>query len=699
MKLITFRGAPAFLLDDPPQDSLTLRVETLASSEVSLSGRESRLPVAASLRFSADLALVTEGPAARALAGAMRDYQTQPVLFPFWPFIEYWRDRASLPVTAGWWLVFNPADSSKWSLYAANGSPSYPPGDFDHVLPVLIGRLESRKGAWEGPDIFVYRGEWTEASVPADALVVGGAAFPAGPLPPSGYSVAPRFFDWQVDAGRTDEEFRVTINRDQVGFGRVPFEGVYPQTNTMARGDEFVGSGYLNLQRLLAWFAQHGSGASFWAADNTSITTLTARAVATATTFPCTDTFLMRAGDYLLAGQSGEDPAFARVVSVSSSAFTTQAAFGQPLDPVTTLLSRLRLVRMAKPALTLDWAAEGEVTFNFPVVEVPPEVSFPADETLGTTLGLLPTRVWLYDFTQQTNLGPATSRFTSFEQDLVFSGNTYAARNITHGPIKQGLAMNRDIVQLTTAVFADNPLVPLATLRGESPLMLTIRDAELSSAGVVGNARVLFRGEVLAPKVSGWMITADALPFGSLFDQMLPRGVIGPVCNWRKGPSKTPAGTFLMSPACGLLRADWQFLANILNPGTPGWPFTFTLNNLARVTGPTPTYFAQWFAGGWMEFGSGATYQRHSIVDSSAVSGGQVTVTLTRDPTPFPIVGDLVLLYPMCDGRAVSCKAYNASTNPEGRFNNFPNFGGHPLVPVSNPSLVQQNTTAAGSKK
>jgi hypothetical protein len=147
----------------------------------------------------------------------------------------------------------------------------------------------------------------------------------------------------------------------------------------------------------------------------------------------------------------------------------------------------------------------------------------------------------------------------------------------------------------------------------------------------------------------------------------------------------------LFSPGCSLDATDWQFNAVVAAAGAPGWPFEFALSGLVRADGGTlPTFAPDWFAGGWIRIGLGGASRSVPIVRSSSVSGGSVTVTLSRDPSPFPEVGIAVSLWPGCDGIASTCQE---------KFANWQNFGGHPHRPIANPSLVRVSSSVAGGKK
>lgn len=200
---------------------------------------------------------------------------------------------------------------------------------------------------------------------------------------------------------------------------------------------------------------------------------------------------------------------------------------------------------------------------------------------------------------------------------------------------------------------------------------------------------VVFAGEAARISVRGAVLRARILPGGRAMERQVPRMLLQPGCNHS-----------LFSTGCGLDPDQWEFSGTIQFAGAPGWPHEFVIEGLAREGGGgLPTFFPDWFAGGWVRFGSGSASRSVPIVRSSGVSGGVVTLTLTRDPAPFPADGDPVRFWPGCDGRRQTCQAYHATNNPAGKFNNYLNFGGHPFRPVANPSLVRVSSELSGGKK
>lgn len=193
------------------------------------------------------------------------------------------------------------------------------------------------------------------------------------------------------------------------------------------------------------------------------------------------------------------------------------------------------------------------------------------------------------------------------------------------------------------------------------------------------SSAVLFTGELESVSVKGSVFRSKFLPGGLVFSRRIPSFLVQPGCNYP-----------LFSVGCRLSQAAWEFTALVQDPGTPGYPFTFTLQSLTRTLGGGLPTDEHWFAGGWIEFGSGGTLDRLPILRSSVVSGAVVTVTLSRDPVTFPTVGTPVKLWPGCDGRWDTCRV---------KFSNGVNFGGHPLMPIGNPSLIKLSQTVGGGKK
>lgn len=202
-------------------------------------------------------------------------------------------------------------------------------------------------------------------------------------------------------------------------------------------------------------------------------------------------------------------------------------------------------------------------------------------------------------------------------------------------------------------------------------LGVRIVEVNLGNSGVL-DAETVFTGEMESASISGVTISLTFRPWPVVSSLRLPNFRIQPVCNHA-----------LFRPGCDLSKAAWEFSATVSAPGVAGYPFTFGLSGL---TGPASVTEANYFAGGWVEIGR----DKISVRASTAPSSGALTVTLARDPREYPAAGSPLKLFPGCDGRWETCKS---------KFNNGDNFGGHPHVPTSNPSLVKLSTAVNGGKK
>lgn len=213
----------------------------------------------------------------------------------------------------------------------------------------------------------------------------------------------------------------------------------------------------------------------------------------------------------------------------------------------------------------------------------------------------------------------------------------------------------------------------------------------------IQNAEQVFSGQVPEVQRAGNKLSCKGKFGSALFDTNLPIFVRSTTCNHLKGSND---GTFLISAGCSLLKANWEFTALVGGPLSVNYPFTVYLTNLARTIGAAPTFFANFFALGYIEWGAGAAIQRRAITTSTNVVAGALQVNLHRYFKGVPNIGDTVKLYPGCDGTAGTCKAYDVSTNELGKFDNYLNFGGNPFMPVADPSASgQPNLNQQGGKK
>ena len=670
----TFASQSVLLLNDAPDwgSPVGVTFDLVSQFDEGLTGREARRPHAATLRAKVDFRLTVQGTDAFTLKNVLRGYQVQPVIVPLWPLAETWANRANIAAT-GLRVAFK-ADWSTWELYTTVEPGWVLAGDM--VAPALWGRLEDREIEWLNATVARFDVRFSEAGPITYALVPGAQTFTPGPTL-SGYATTPRLWPTALDWQDVPESFSVRVIRDQLGFGRSPMETVYPQTNARESQFRTVTQTPAECWRLIKFFADHGAGKPFWAPTWHSAAVMTADLGAGGTALSVQSAVGIQAGDYLAFVQGTGIQATARTSTVVGTTINLATAPGA-FAAAETVVATLVLARLDKPRLGLEFimgsVAQGAVS----VVELPPEYAPAADETLGTTIGLLTARGYVYDLTQTINGTTTTTRLTSYEADLTVGANTYTARRIDHGTVRQSLFLDRDEIEVRSEIVAGDPLVRLATAQAEAPVRLTISSVDVSGAAG-SNATVLFTGDIIGVGVKGSRLTAKAVSAGTVFDRAYPRFRMQVGCNHA-----------LFSTGCGLSKANWEFTGSVLNPGTIGFPFTFDLFNIARTIGTLPTITAGWFAGGWAEFGTGVNLSRRAIIDNTALISGTLTITLARDPNPFPTPFSSLKLYPGCDGSKATCTA---------KFSNFVNFGGHPFLPPTNPSLIKVSQNLGGGKK
>lgn len=675
----SYLGQPFFLINDQPNWVKGVRadVDVVADLTKSLSNREARRAFAATLRFSFSYQATVTHRRARATADALRDYQTQPVALPFWPGMVKWPDRYSMPINGGLKILFR-EDFDQWQVY--EGIEPVWATNSDFVCPLLWGRLDKRELVWQDTSSAFFDVQFIEQSKPEWALTPVAQVWTNGPLPGDAYDAPPKVLPFGMDFNAPRTGFNVSIIREQIGFGRTPQETLYAQTNARTHEGSSTLLSTGDVGNVLRFFMEYGPARIFWASNTFSAAVLTADIPAATTVLNVEDTYAIRPGDFLAFLYASGVQATARVASKTGNTITVDVAPGALKRGLTTV-AQLLLARFDKTRLSLAWSEPGLAGVTLPVVEVPPEYAPAADEDIGTTVGELPARCYLYDFSRTLNGVVFTDRFTSYEGTLSLGsigGNAYTSQKLSHKEIRQGLQLDADEVTIDASIWTASPLLLIATLKSEAPLYLTIREAQVSGSLAI-NAATIFTGEVTAVSVKGSILTAKATPGGTIFDRRVPRVIFQRTCN-----------NALFDAGCTLAKADWKFTAKVSGVGSPGYPFEFDLSNLDRAVGSDPTYSANYFAGGWLEAGDGLNWQRRAVILSTNPVAGALTVTLDRDPAPFLAVNDNVILYPGCDLQRLTCIQ---------KFNNYLNFIGHPYLPLANPSLVKRDQTSAGGKK
>ncbi|MCW5558123.1 MAG: hypothetical protein KIT22_09880, partial [Verrucomicrobiae bacterium] len=412
----TFDGQPVFLLQEAPDWSQSVQSthETLTEATASLSNREARRSYAGALRSGLSFSTLAAEGVLRALQGALRSVQDQAIACPFWPGLRSWSSRSTAPIQGGLKLVWK-QDWSAWDLYT-DTEPGWPAED-DNWAPVLWGTLGDKSRLAGQNFLHCALAHVTlnlvEDGPAAWALQPVATAATVGPIPPSGYDTAPRLLPVRPDLSTPPSQaITLKVERTETGFRRQRPAEFYPQAPARTERLDFLLDGG-GVGSLLAFLRDHaGRGSAFWWPSETAATQLTSAVAASDDTLFVTDVGLLAAGDYVAL--RGATMVFRRVIGVGVGTVSLHAIVGVDLSEFT-LVTPLLLVRLEQPKVTLEWTHPEMARTSLSVREVPAEYVPGADETVGETLGALPTRCYLYDFTRDHGGVWLHDRFTSYE--------------------------------------------------------------------------------------------------------------------------------------------------------------------------------------------------------------------------------------------------------------------------------------------
>jgi len=309
-------------------------------------------------------------------------------------------------------------------------------------------------------------------------------------------------------------------------------------------------------------------------------------------------------------------------------------------------------------------------------------------ETLGSSMGALATAAHLYWFQIDYPDGPRTWAYTDFERNLAWAGSTFTSGFMEHDTITDGLGLDRQSVGFQSRWFTDNPFGLFIPFALEWPLMVHIFEAQVSNGAVSGASR-LFRGEVVNVSAQGPFLRASARTFGRILERKIPRMLFQPGCNWS-----------LFEDRCGVPQAHWRVggtVGTILgsSPPAPEWD-SITCELLVvglqwLGVGPKPALAAHWFAGGYLQLGTGQGAQWRYIGDNEAEvqPDNEIILKLGTPFSPEPEAGVSAQFWPGCDGRYETCID---------KFNNGTRFGGFPFIPAGHPMYPFQSPDRGGKK-
>jgi hypothetical protein len=733
-RIITWQATQVGLLVAPPEWSAEVKVELELPTDVSkqpITFAESRRTFAQSARYKMTWkSYLSDAASATELRIFLTRIRSESILAPLWTDVCELATATLAGATAftTWdnpvrsgsnWLIAAP-DFSTWEIVTVTGiapagaqwtitlSPgavnAWPAGTF--LFPLMLGRLDKRPQPEaitdETLEVELVMKEssdypYTVSTTPVTLTTVGSniPSFSALPL----WDIAPNFsrpIDWTE---------MPDVFYQQVGFLRR--EQLRDYQHKVPRGQEL----------------------EFYQADRASlakIETFWRNSLATTLRF-CVPTYR---GDLRMLADT---PGGSALIRCEKSEFSDPARETQPGDPfialidinnavtpyqvtvadlpsetdltatvnvgsfpaATTIVSALLLARFMDATLQWTYTTPYLATARIKFVDLPAEYAgdylsstfilengtdtFVAED--GSTIliteatsvlpPILPQPAYLFILNET---GIAVSRYTSYEQTITIASGTYAG-TYTPAPfafdkVKTTLKLDQEKMEIQSFKFTNNPLNKMWPFALDG--ILTIEIVEVDSQNPSSATAISrFYGDV-------WSIDsaykASAIPFGNLFERKFPRFLISVTDNYTQ-----------FSPLTQISATSFQYVGTM----------PATVDHTSQVLNVTSAAaFAQvtsFFAGGWLETGTGATFERRSILES-APSGTANVITLYLDRPLLKAAGSQSLnFYPGYDGSIDQCDL---------KFSNRINFGGHAYIPNVNPSVkaIKPKATKGGKK-
>jgi hypothetical protein len=654
----TYAGTAAYLLSAEPSGDVKVTVSRLTERHAGRTRVEERRILGATLRWALQYpVLIDQRAAAQAFRLALTSYDNRPILCPCWPAAVPYGQAALFD--GGLKCTWEP-DFSRWEFHTGAAPGGYTAAA--KTAPVLWGRFDKLPDpdlvTTEVPSLTISFAETGPA-----AYAVAPAASAAAHQGPSLHGQTWPLLDFEVDYQKTGAGgVDVQVDRQRIGYGRDEAETFYPQTPRRPVRATIAGTP-AEAARLIATFhACAGTVAPLWFPSAYQPTRLTANPSASDVHLQVEDATALGGYAYILLRDGAGGANVARqVVAAAGQQLTLNAAPGA-MPYGSTSLQLLLFGRFSSDDLSLTWSP-AFVTAQCTLIELPPDYSTPAGETFGTTVGKVGAPIFLFEIADQIG---GTWYWTNYESAVTVGGHTYEPHQIAWDRITQKLNLDDGKVTLTVDSWEGNPCMRLCVPRRGQQLTLVLKEWDAAGGAVTTH----WTGYASSAKARGKTLSIPFTGEGRIFEIRVPRRLDGPTCPW-----------VIFGPGCELDPAAFAV-------ATTGASQPATLSLVVNLAG---TFAVHYFAGGWIRRTiAGEGSPTYAVLDSTASSGGQLTLTIDMPLSPPLQIGEAFTLYPGCDQTWDTCTARG----------NTAKFGGQPRKPAANPAFVAvKQTTPVTSKK
>lgn len=674
----TFDSESVFLLPYRPNaaSEASADFELLTRANRALAGQSGRVAQRYTLLTRYRFACLLRSGDVGEFNHALTQLENKRVLCPFWPAAQLYSSGATPPASTGIWLTFEPGTATR-EVHTASAPSGFTPSVAALRVPLMLGIFEQEPDPVPAtPTVstvairFIETGPATYAMRPPSATFTDGPAL-TGRTP----KLFPLAANWALS--RSFGRASVEIEREAGGYGRTPAESYTPQTPERLLELGVHTFTPEKAARLLAFFHERqGNVEGFWVEGLSDHAKLTANTSGASAVISVDYPARFVETPFLALIVAGGATLYRKVISIDEGAGTiTLDATPGTLTAASVRIVALLLARFVSPKLTFSFVSGSIARVEISVRELATEYATPAGETYGVTFGALARVARLYRFRLKYAGGDVVERYTSYEREVDVAGEIFTPMpGLNHKSIADSLDIEKSAVGISARIKTGTVLAKLSPFQLEVPLWVEILECTPDASGAAGSATAPFVGRVRKPRRKGPFLTFEVVHLLAELQEEVPAMLIQPGDNYE-----------LYGAANGLDEADWTFTANVVSVSATG--SSITINTLARTAG-VPTITAGYFGYGRVWRGSGSSLQSRTIVNSTALSSGSLTIHLNQpfDGTP---TGSLSL-----------SPGYSGEIDEaESKFANRARFGGFPFVPVGNPALVPITQETQQGKK
>ncbi len=268
MKRFLLGDTPVNLLYYSPnwEETVDCAFTILSGAEKSLTGKEDRSPLSASLRTAMEFSILITRDEYSEFRNALKGLANEAVICPFWPATSGYAETDKSGIGGGLWIVWEPGwADGEFAVYTDGGTPSITPSSEALKAPLLWGRFD------EDPQPEAVTDEVAQCDIVFIdnsqndfALTVDAQDVEYGPqINGSAQKMFPLLPNWAggLEAG----EAKYTIVKDEVGLGRTTADTYYDQDGVRATEQEFMCDGWSSVKKMLRFFYEAaGAVGRFW---------------------------------------------------------------------------------------------------------------------------------------------------------------------------------------------------------------------------------------------------------------------------------------------------------------------------------------------------------------------------------------------------------------------------------------------------